>query len=103
LQAALISGLGLSIFALSTFTPTQRFGWLMLTILLAGVVAELIMLPAMLAGPLGSIFDAAISRGSQGSKGRLAGRVRNLMLRPWLRGASRPVVAPGALVDDNRG
>lgn len=103
LQAALISGLGLSIFALSTFTPTQRFGWLMLTILLAGVVAELIMLPAMLAGPLGGIFDAAIARGSQGSKGRLAGRVRNLMLRPWLRGASRPVVAPGALVDDNRG
>src|SRR2546430_16728751 len=33
LQAAVISGLGLSIFALSTFTPTQRFGVLMLVIL----------------------------------------------------------------------
>jgi predicted RND superfamily exporter protein len=56
LQAALISGLGLSIFALSTFTPTQRFGWLMLTILITGVVAELIMMPAILAGPLGRAF-----------------------------------------------
>jgi predicted RND superfamily exporter protein len=56
LQAALISGLGLSIFAMSTFTPTQRFGWLMLTILIAGVIAELVMLPALLAGPLGKVF-----------------------------------------------
>lgn len=56
MQAALISGLGLSVFAFSTFTPTQKFGWLMLTILVAGVVAELIMFPALLAGPLGRVF-----------------------------------------------
>ncbi len=55
-QAAIISGIGLSVFALSTFTPTQRFGILMLTILWAGVVAELIFFPAILAGPLGSVF-----------------------------------------------
>ena len=55
-QAALISGLGLSLFALSTFTPTQRFGYLMLAILWAGVVAELIFFPALLAGPLGVVF-----------------------------------------------
>lgn len=60
-QAALISGLGLSIFAFSTFTPTQRFGMLMLTILWAGVVAELIYFPALLAGPLGSVFAPAKS------------------------------------------
>jgi uncharacterized protein len=57
LQAAMISGLGLSVFAFSTFTPTQRFGWLMLSILIAGVVSELIMLPALLAGPLGWVFQ----------------------------------------------
>src|SRR5439155_13376236 len=56
LQAALISGLGLSIFALSTFTPTQRFGMLMLVILWLGAVAELIYFPALLAGPLGMAF-----------------------------------------------
>lgn len=57
LQAAMISGLGLSVFAFSTFTPTQRFGWLMLTILVAGVISELVMLPALLAGPLGRVFQ----------------------------------------------
>jgi predicted RND superfamily exporter protein len=56
LQAAIISGLGLSVFAFSTFTPTQRFGILMLTILFAGVVAELVFFPALLAGPLGLVF-----------------------------------------------
>ena len=57
LQAATISGLGLSVFAASTFTPTQRFGYLMLTILWLGVVAELIFFPALLAGPLGAFFQ----------------------------------------------
>jgi hypothetical protein len=52
----MISGLGMAVFAFSTFTPTQRMGWLMMTILIAGVVAELIMLPAILAGPLGKAF-----------------------------------------------
>jgi hypothetical protein len=56
LQAACISGLGLSVFMFSSFTPTQRMGWLMMIILFAGVVAELVMLPAILAGPLGKAF-----------------------------------------------
>src|SRR5439155_6843885 len=57
LQAAVISGLGLSVFAISTFTPTQRFGILMLVILWLGAVAELIYFPALLAGPLGLAFQ----------------------------------------------
>jgi hypothetical protein len=57
LQAALINGLGLSVFATSSFTPTKRFGWLMLTILIAGMVAELIMCPSLLFGPLGKVFE----------------------------------------------
>jgi hypothetical protein len=57
LQAALINGLGLSVFAVSSFTPTQRFGWLMLAILMVGVVAELIVLPALLLSPLGKAFQ----------------------------------------------
>jgi hypothetical protein len=56
LQAALISGLGLSVFAFSSFMPTRKFGYLMLTILMAGMVAELILLPALLASPLGFVF-----------------------------------------------
>ncbi|MHB8973907.1 MAG: efflux RND transporter permease subunit [Pirellulaceae bacterium] len=62
LQAALINGLGLSVFAVSTFTPTREFGLLMLAILLAGGVAELVMMPALLAGPLGVVFEPRPSR-----------------------------------------
>jgi hypothetical protein len=62
LQAALINGLGLSVFAVSTFTPTREFGLLMLVILLAGGIAELIMMPALLAGPLGVVFEPRPSR-----------------------------------------
>ncbi len=55
-QTTLIGGLGLSVFALSTFTPTQRFGTLMLALLSAALVGDLIFLPALLASPLGRIF-----------------------------------------------
>lgn len=65
LQAAIISGLGLSIFALSTFTPTQRFGFLMLSILWMGMIAELIFFPALLAGPLGAVFKPRGARRSR--------------------------------------
>lgn len=61
LQAAMISGLGLSVFAFSSFTPTQRFGWLMLCILFAGVASELILLPAILISRLGKIFRSPVS------------------------------------------
>lgn len=64
-QAAIISGLGLSVFALSTFTPTQRFGYLMLVILWLGVAAELIFFPAILAGPLGLVFKPRKLKGEE--------------------------------------
>lgn len=55
-QTTLIGGFGLSAFALSTFTPTQRFGVLMLILLVMALVGDLILLPALLAGPLGKYF-----------------------------------------------
>jgi len=55
-QTTLIAGLGLAVFAFSTFTPTQRFGMLMLTLLAAALVGDLIFLPAMLSGPFGKLF-----------------------------------------------
>jgi predicted RND superfamily exporter protein len=56
-QTTLIGGLGLSVFALSTFTPTQRFGTLMLALLAAALVGDLLFLPALLASPLGKFFE----------------------------------------------
>lgn len=56
LQTSMIAGLGLSVFALSTFAPTQRFGVLMLVLLAAALFADLVVTPALLAGPLGGLF-----------------------------------------------
>jgi predicted RND superfamily exporter protein len=56
-QTTAIGGLGLYVFAMSTFTPTQRFGVLMLTLLTAALLGDLVLLPAILAGPLGRFFE----------------------------------------------
>ncbi len=56
LQTTLIGGMGLAVFAVSTFTPTQQFGTLMITILGVALVGDLVMLPALLCGPLGWFF-----------------------------------------------
>lgn len=63
-QTTIVGGLGLSVFALSTFTPTQRFGTLMLTLLIVALLGDLIFLPALLASPLGKIFNMGNSRNS---------------------------------------
>ncbi|HVU86653.1 MAG TPA: MMPL family transporter [Pirellulales bacterium] len=51
-----VIGLGLSVFALSPFTPTQRFGCMTIALLTATLLANLLILPAILAGPLGTLF-----------------------------------------------
>ena len=51
-----VIGLGLSVFALSPFTPTQRFGCMTIALLTATLLANLLILPAILAGPLGYLF-----------------------------------------------
>jgi predicted RND superfamily exporter protein len=56
IQTACVGGLGLSVFALSSFTPTQRFGTMMLLMLFVALFGELVMMPALLASPLGKYF-----------------------------------------------
>ena len=56
MQTTFVGGLGLFVFSLSTFTPTQRFGTLMLVLLVTALLGDLILLPAILAGPLGRWF-----------------------------------------------
>lgn len=55
-QTTIIGGLGLAVFATSTFTPTQQFGYLMITMLATALVGDLLLLPAILASPLGRFF-----------------------------------------------
>ncbi len=62
IQTTIIGGLGLGVFALSTFTPTQRFGYLMIVLLTAALVGDLLFLPALLAGPVGRFFTGRLQR-----------------------------------------
>jgi predicted RND superfamily exporter protein len=55
-QTTMIAGLGLSAFALSTFTPTQMFGIMMLAILTVAMFGDLVFLAAILNTPLGYVF-----------------------------------------------
>ncbi len=61
-QTTIIGGLGLCVFALSTFTPTQRFGTLMLALLFVALMGDLIFLPALLSSPLGRLFTIRKSK-----------------------------------------
>ena len=63
-----IIGVGLSAFALSSFAPTFRFGLLMFLLLTAGMLANLLYLPALLAGPLGRRIVRADRPTSQDSR-----------------------------------
>lgn len=60
-QTTAIGGLGLAVFAFSSFTPTQRFGYLMLVLLVAALVGDLLLLPAMLSGRVGRFFSRRLS------------------------------------------
>jgi predicted RND superfamily exporter protein len=53
IQTTLICGLGLLVFAFSSYTPASRFAWLIAVLLLSALCGSLILLPALLAGPLG--------------------------------------------------
>jgi predicted RND superfamily exporter protein len=52
-QTTLVCGLGLSVFVFSGFLPTQRFCGMILVLLLLGLLGDLVLLPALLVGPLG--------------------------------------------------
>ena len=56
LQTTIIGGLGLAVFATSTFTPTQQFGYLMIAMLGAALIGDLLLLPSILVSPLGRFF-----------------------------------------------
>ena len=56
MHTTVICGVGLLVFTLSEFLPTRRFAWMMFTLLAAALVGDLLLLPALLAGPVGKIF-----------------------------------------------
>jgi hypothetical protein len=55
-HTTLIAGMGLFVFYFSDFQPVSQFGLLMFVLLAAALVGDLILLPAILATPLGRFF-----------------------------------------------
>ncbi len=56
-QTSAIIGLGMLIVSGSDLLLVSRFGWLMAAIVGAALVADIILLPALLAGPLGVLIE----------------------------------------------
>lgn len=56
IDTSLICGLGVAPFLFSVFMPTVRFSQLMCILLLTALAGDLILLPAILAGPAGVLF-----------------------------------------------
>jgi predicted RND superfamily exporter protein len=61
-HTTLICSSGLLVFAASSFVPILHFAWLMVFLLLAALVGDLVLLPSILAGPLGRCFERARSK-----------------------------------------
>jgi predicted RND superfamily exporter protein len=59
LQTALIAGLGQLVLGMSGFLPVSRFGIMMCLLLFAGVLADLLLTPALLVSPLGKLYVTA--------------------------------------------
>ncbi len=57
-----VIGVGLAVFSLSPFMPTRNFGIMMISMLTVALAGNLLMLPAVLAGPGGRIFAWGIRR-----------------------------------------
>jgi len=58
-QSAAVCGLGILVFSASSFAPTRRFAWMLALLVAAALVGDLVLLPALLTGPLGRFFRPA--------------------------------------------
>jgi len=61
-QSWAVLGLGLAVFALSSFVPTQRFGAMMFLLLTCALIGNLLLLPAVLVSPLSFFFGRRLMR-----------------------------------------
>jgi predicted RND superfamily exporter protein len=88
-----VIGIGLSVFSLSPFGPTQRFGHMMLAMLTIALVGNLVLMPALLSGPLGAVFAWSVER-IERKKAARAG-TRRVIADPGSDALPAPHVTPG--------
>ncbi|MEI6239324.1 MAG: MMPL family transporter [Planctomycetia bacterium] len=58
-ESAIVCGLGILVFAGSSFAPSRRFAWMLSLLVAAALVGDLVVLPALLVGPWGRFFKPA--------------------------------------------
>jgi len=61
-NTTLICCIGVMVFSLSTFMPTVRFSRLLAMLLLAALAGDLVLLPSILASPLGRLLRRGVTR-----------------------------------------
>jgi len=66
-QTSMAVGLGLFMLSFADLLLVSRFGWLMATLIFAALIADLILLPAMLAGSLGTLIARRVKPEDQDS------------------------------------
>lgn len=69
-QSSVAVGLGLALLTTSELPLIGRFGGMMSSLIGAALVAHLVLLPAMLAGPLGAVLQRSIPRHSEEDQDR---------------------------------
>jgi predicted RND superfamily exporter protein len=69
-QSTVVCGLGILVFSASSFAPTSRFAWMLTLLMAAALVGDLVLLPAMLVGPLGRVFHRFQRRVQEAAPGR---------------------------------
>jgi hypothetical protein len=98
IETALIAGAGLAVLSLSAFTPLREVGYLSIAMLTAALAGNLLMLPAILASPLGWFIAPAAIRKLDPLwprvRARLARQARHVVVEPELLPLPQPQPHP---------
>ena len=92
-QSSLAVGLGLLMLARAELQLISRFGWLMSALIGAVLLADLILLPALLAGPLGAVLQKSLPLHEEAEAGdRATVAPPHIRFRRAPRDVSRPAM-----------
>ena len=92
-QSSLAVGLGLLMLSRAELQLISRFGWLMSALIGAALLADLILLPALLAGPLGALLQKTLPAADASAEGdRATVAPPHIRFRRPARDVSRPAM-----------
>ncbi|MEO2034054.1 MAG: MMPL family transporter [Planctomycetaceae bacterium] len=94
LQTSAIIGLGMVALLPAELLLISRFGWMLAALIFAALVADIVLLPALLAGPLGTLIQRSIVR-QQGMKAAPQEEVLGAV-------SNQPAAAMSSLADGSR-